>query len=174
MRAALPPRWSLLALGATSFCLTLGYQLYASGSPLARRAATPALLLPAPSRTAPVAPAVIASRTEANLADTAELDRTLAEAMGDFAEQRLAAIQRLADAPRARALPVLLTLLETGPLLADRQAALDALLAQARQQGDSDGRIHDALRDRVYDGNDEAVSARAAEVLEQLDSGSAG
>jgi hypothetical protein len=98
-----------------------------------------------------------------------DVEELLSAATGDFADNRLAAISALADAPRARALPVLLRTAKFSPVAADRHAALDSLLAQGSRQRDADDPIQELLRELIYDGDDEEVSDHAARVLEQLD-----
>jgi hypothetical protein len=119
-----------------------------------------------PERLAADAPGASDPRPNAAAPDPETL---LAAAVGDDPEQRSAAIAALADAPRARALPVLLRIVVRGSEPADRHAALMALRTQAIAQDDADGAIHDALRELIADGNDEIVSAHASLLLEQLD-----
>src|SRR5512139_431841 len=171
MRLARHP-WNLLVLGAASFTCTLAYIHYTS-RPAAGVTVGKVLLqsmtaeVPALAGVVPPPPAAAASPADSNAATARELDGLLSAATGDFADQRLDAIAALADAPPARAMPVLLRIAEQGVVSADRHAALDSLLAQARRQPDTDGAIHGLLRDLVYDGNDEEVSDHAARVLAQ-------
>lgn len=164
--------WNLLLLGTASFTCTLAYLHYTAG-PAADMAMGNVLLpptaAPEPALPALVPPAPSTAAAESDVLSDPELEKLLSAAAGDFADQRLAAIAALADAPPARAVPVLLRVAELGTVGADRHAALDSLLVQARRQRDTDGAIHGLLRDLVYDGNDEEVADHAARVLEQLD-----
>lgn len=167
MRALPRHPWDLLLLGATTFGITLTWALY-SAAP--RTVTTVAKVVPpsVPSvASAPDSPSPTqAAFTPPTVVDN--IDDLIAAATGDRADQRLAAITALADAPRARALPMLLRIARTGIVVADRHAALESLLVQAVQQPVAEDPIPDLLRDLTYDGNDEEVSEHAAQVLEQL------
>lgn len=158
--------WDLLLLGAASFGFTLAWIQYSSAPRAAGTLSLIAWPTGAPSVDSASAPQADAAQPPP--AAVVNVDELLSAATGDFAENRLAAIMALADAPRGRALPVLLRIARTSSVVADRHAALDSLLVQGLQQRDSDDPIPDLLRELIYDGDDEEVSEHAARVLEQL------
>jgi hypothetical protein len=93
------------------------------------------------------------------------------DATGDDAKARAAAIIALAQAPRAEAIPVLRRVLTDGEPTVDRPLALESLRTLALDQGDSDNLIRGALRNTIYDGNDEATTQSATVVLADIESG---
>jgi len=102
-----------------------------------------------------------------------DVDRWLAGTESADANTRLASIHSLAQAPRDRAVPILLRIAERGMLARERGAALDALQAQAQKSGDADDAIHSVLRTIAVDGRDDHISERALRMLESIDAGAA-
>lgn len=100
---------------------------------------------------------------------TGEVGAWLAGLNSADAAIRMASIRALATAPRESAVPALVQIAGRGPNRQERYAALDALRTQALQHGDADDAIHGVVRTLVYDGNDEQVTAYAADLLEALD-----
>lgn len=81
---------------------------------------------------------------------------------------RAAAIDALGNAPKSKALPVLLNVLRSG-INNDRQLALDSLHTLALEQGDENDAIRTALRLVIYDGDDEAMISGAQIALEDIE-----
>lgn len=99
------------------------------------------------------------------------VDRWIAEATGDDAKSRAAAIAALAGAPRAQALPVLRRVLNVGEPTVDRPLALRSLRTLALQQGDADGAIRNVLREAIYHGDDVDVTRDAQAMLADVENG---
>jgi hypothetical protein len=119
---------------------------------------------PTPASTAvsaPAKPAVVM------LADP-ELERLSLETMSGPPAVRVAAIERLATAPRDQALPLLRRVLLNGDPGVDRPAALASLRTLALAQGDGDERIRDAVREVIYHGDDQDFAASAQETLDAI------
>jgi hypothetical protein len=87
---------------------------------------------------------------------------------GDAAT-RASAIEALADAPRAEALPVLGRILTDGEPQVDRVLALRSLRDLALNQGDADGAIRDAIRHAIYHGDDLTQVDDVQEALEVIE-----
>jgi hypothetical protein len=107
----------------------------------------------------PTAPAKPAKSTAQWIADTASGD----------AATRAAAIEALAEAPRAEALPVLGRILVDGEPQVDRVLALRSLRDLALNQGDADGAIRDAVRHALYHGDDFTKANDIQEALEIIE-----
>lgn len=91
-----------------------------------------------------------------------------AEATGDNARDRASAIEALATAPKAQAIPVLQKVL-SGTVDEDRQLAVVSLRTLALDQGDAEGLIQNVLRMVIYDGNNNAsVTDVAKAALEEI------
>jgi len=120
---------------------------------------TPRVTSPGESAAATAAPTVEAL-SEAELARLAE------ESMSGAATTRAAAIERLSQAPREQALPLLRRVLLNGDPAVDRPAALRGLQTLALAQGDGDQRIRDVMREVIYHGDDENLAADAQEALD--------
>jgi hypothetical protein len=88
-----------------------------------------------------------------------------ADVTGNDPAKRTAAIAALASAPRSQALPALRRVLSAGETDADRRLALISLHTLARNQGDADGGIREAIRDAIYHGDNEDVTSAAQAVL---------
>ena len=88
--------------------------------------------------------------------------------MAGPAALRVAAIERLAKAPREQALPLLKRALLNGDPAVDRPAALAGLRELALAQGDGDERIRDAVRAVIYHGGDDAFAVDAQETLDAI------
>ena len=86
------------------------------------------------------------------------------------ARKRAAAIDALAVAPKAAAVPALHQVLNGGAT-ADRQLALNSLRTLALNQGDTDGGIREVLRLVIYDGDDDSVASSAQATLEEIERG---
>ena len=97
-----------------------------------------------------------------------ELAKLAEESMVGAASSRVAAIARIARAPREQALPLLKRALLNGDPAIDRPAALRGLRELALAQGDGDGRIRDAVREVIYHGDDEASIVDARETLDVI------
>ncbi|HTU67524.1 MAG TPA: hypothetical protein VMF52_16360 [Steroidobacteraceae bacterium] len=98
----------------------------------------------------------------------AVLARLAQDAMVGPRDSRLAAIRQLSQAPREQALPPLKQVLLNGEPGYDRPAALTGLRDLALAQGDGDQRIRDAVREVIYHGDDESLSAAAQETIDAI------
>lgn len=107
-----------------------------------------------------------AVRTESRAADA--IAGWARVANSEDQNERSAAIDALASAPKAQALPLLQKLIGSGTA-EDREAALNALRAIARNQGDADNEIQNILRLTIYDG-DESVATSAQLALDDVES----
>jgi hypothetical protein len=124
--------------------------------------ANPAALEPALQSDAPnkeVRPPALAAET---------FDKLASAAIGDDARARAAAIDALADAPKAQAVGVLQRVLSDG-IEGDRQLALNSLRTLAVNQGDAEGEIRNVLRLTIYDGDDETVASSAQVLLDDIE-----
>lgn len=97
------------------------------------------------------------------------IEKWLADAIGDDAKARAAAIVALATAPRAQAIPTLQKVLNRGDPQVDRPLALNSLRTLALQQGDADDSIRGVLRQAIYHGEDEAATRAAQAVLDDVE-----
>lgn len=82
---------------------------------------------------------------------------------------RAAAIEALANAPKAQAVPALERVLESGEPQVDRQMALRSLHTLALHDGDENGAIRDVIRNAMYHSEDEGVTQSAQAVLEDIE-----
>jgi hypothetical protein len=85
------------------------------------------------------------------------------------AAKRAAAIDALADAPAASALPILQTVLNSGEVRIDRPLAMQSLRTLALREGDANGVIRGVLRQAIYHAEIEDVARQAQSVLDDLD-----
>ena len=99
----------------------------------------------------------------------ADVERWIVDTQSHDAKTRAAAIAALANAPKARAMPALERVLESGDPQVDRQIALQSLHTLALNDGDENGRIRDAIRHAMYHGDDEAVTQSAQAFLEDIE-----
>jgi hypothetical protein len=107
----------------------------------------------------PTLPAARKKTTAQWIADTASGD----------AKTRATAIEALAEAPRAEALPVLARLLTDGEPQVDRVLALQSIRDLALNQGDADGAVRDAIRRVIYHGDDFSKPQDAQEAIEIIE-----
>jgi hypothetical protein len=123
--------------------------------------------MPAPEASLPSpAPAPLPAQPPATPQSVAQW---VAAATGANAEARAEAINALADAPKAQAVPVLRTVLSVGDPEVDRQLALSSLQTLALKQGDADGSIRKILREAIYHGDNDSVTQGAQTVLEDIE-----
>ena len=97
------------------------------------------------------------------------VEQWIADTTSGDAAKRAAAIAALAEAPRAKALPVLGRLLTDGEPQVDRPLALRSLRDLALNQGDDDGAIRDAVRHVIYHGDDFTKVDDVQEVLDIIE-----
>jgi len=97
------------------------------------------------------------------------LDRMIADTSSSDVSRRFAALNGLASAPRAQAVPVLSNVLMNGER-GDRPQALRSLQQLATTQGDDDSAIRSALRDALYIGDNEALAPALQQALGEVDS----
>ena len=92
----------------------------------------------------------------------------IAHATGPDAGKRATAIDALASAPRAEAVPVLAQVLETAGE-SDRPLALRSLRTLARQQGDEDLQIRSVVRKIAFHDSDESAVQSALTTLDAIE-----
>jgi len=126
-----------------------------------------------PRAAAPVAPAPAAQPAAALPAPVTDDDvaRWTAEATGGDAGKRAAAITALSQAPVPQALPVLRRVLMSGEPGVDRPLALQSLRDLALNRGDPQSAIRNAIREAIYHGDDQTMSADAQEALDVIEEG---
>jgi len=93
----------------------------------------------------------------------------IANTQSSDAKTRADAIQALANAPKAQALPALKRVLESGEPQVDRQIALRSLHVLALNDGDDTGTIRDTIRYAVYHSDDEGAAQSAQAYLEDIE-----
>jgi HEAT repeat protein len=124
---------------------------------------------------APPAPSVStqketpAQETSTRQIASADVERWIVDTQSNDAKTRAAAIAALANAPKARAMPALERVLESGEPQVDRQIALQSLHMLALNDGDENGRIRDAIRHAIYHSDDEGVTQSAQAFLEDIE-----
>lgn len=125
---------------------------YASGDPVGptSNVADTTALAPAPGRPDTV---------EQWIKDTQDSDPKI----------RAAAIAKLANAPKAQALPVLKDVLETGEPEVDRHIALNSLHTLALRDGDSNGEVRDIMRHAIYHSDNDGVTQTAQSLLDDVE-----
>lgn len=96
------------------------------------------------------------------------LARLSADATGQDARARAAAIVALGSAPKADAAPVLEKVLSVADD-ADRPLALRSLRTLAQKQGDSDDRIRSVVRKVLYHESDETFTQAAQATLDDIE-----
>lgn len=100
---------------------------------------------------------------------TEDVARWIADTQSNDAKTRATAIEALANAPRAQAIPALERVLESGEPQVDRQIALRSLHILALNDGDDTGAIRDAIRHAMYHSDDEGVTQSAQAFLEDIE-----
>lgn len=158
----------MMALFALSYLGFSGYS-YLMRSERAADASSPAINTPALAAAQPASSMAYGEADSSQAAAPDMVAQWLADAIGDDAKARAAAIAALATAPRAQAIPVLQKVLNSGDPQVDRSLALNSLRTLALQQGDADGSIRDALRQAIYHGDDEATTRDAQTVLDDVE-----
>ncbi|MFC4309293.1 hypothetical protein ACFPN2_09395 [Steroidobacter flavus] len=82
---------------------------------------------------------------------------------------RAAAIAKLANAPKAQALPALKNVLETGEPDIDRHIALNSLHTLALRDGDKNGQVRDVMRSAIYHSDNDGVMQTAQSLLDDVE-----
>jgi HEAT repeat protein len=82
---------------------------------------------------------------------------------------RAAAITKLANAPKAQALPALKNVLETGEPDVDRHIALNSLHTLALRDGDKNGQVRDVMRSAIYHSDNDGVMQTAQSLLDDVE-----
>lgn len=100
---------------------------------------------------------------------TDDIARWVTDTQSNDAKTRAAAIEALANAPKAQAIPALKRVLESGEPQVDRQIALRSLHLLALNDGDSNGAIRDTIRQAMYHSEDEGVTQSAQAFLEDIE-----
>ena len=98
-----------------------------------------------------------------------QVSQWLKDAAGGDAGKRAAAITGLANAPVSQALPVLRRVLMNGEPRVDRPLALQSLRDLALNHGDPQSSIRNAIREAIYHGDDQTMSADAQEALDVIE-----
>lgn len=158
----------LIALSAVG--IVAAATVYLVTQPAETEARIPPLTDPAP-RTAPpgAMQPTVASAPPSAAASPGTVEQWIADTTSGDAAKRAAAIAALAEAPRAKALPVLGRLLTDGEPQVDRPLALRSLRDLALNQGDDDGAIRDAVRHAIYHGDDFTKVDDVQEVLDIIE-----
>lgn len=151
---------------------TLGGLVYvhASRDDTERAASIPAATVPraeAPIVSEPEEPPAPAATTPQVTTD--DVARWVADTQSNDAKTRAVAIQALANAPTAQAIPALKRVLESGEPQVDRQIALRSLHVLALNDGDNNGAIRDTIRHAMYHSEDEGVTQSAQAFLEDIE-----
>lgn len=123
--------------------------------------------LPAPAAANP-AP-VVSAPAAATPASAPDVERWILESNGADAGKRAAAITALAQAPVSQALPVLRRVLMNGEPAIDRPLALRSLRDLALNHGDPESAIRNAIREAIYHGDDQTMTADAQEALDVIE-----
>jgi hypothetical protein len=127
----------------------------------------PRLQVEAPAVSPPeVAPAQPSTTPQITTGDVA---RWVADTQSNDAKSRAVAIEALANAPTAQAIPALKRVLESGEPQVDRQIALRSLHVLALNEGDNNGAIRETIRHAMYHSEDEAVTQSAQAFLEDIE-----
>jgi HEAT repeat protein len=85
------------------------------------------------------------------------------------AKIRAAAIAKLANAPKAQAVPALKNVLDIGEPDVDRHIALRSLHALALRDGDSNGQVRDVMRRAIYHSDNDGVTQTAQSLLDDVE-----
>jgi len=169
MARALHRGWMVVAALAIAAAAILGYTQTRSPVVPEPTAAAQAQETPSVVRVPAELPAVETHADAGSSQPSADsVARWVADATGDDANARAAAIIALATAPRSQAVPVLNRLLDSGEVK-DRYLALNSLRTLALEQGDADGAIRDALRHAIYHGEDESVVSSVQGALDDIE-----
>jgi HEAT repeat protein len=169
-------RTSVIVVSLTTLG-TLGGLAYVHASrdePRTAEVARPAAVHAAAETTAsaveaPPAPDVSKPAAPAPQITTDDVARWIADTQSNDAKTRAAAIEALANAPKAKAIPALERVLESGEPQVDRQIALQSLHKLALIDGDSTGQIRDVIRQAIYHSDDEGVTQSAQALLEDIE-----
>jgi HEAT repeat protein len=108
--------------------------------------------------------------TAAQPAAPPTIDQLIKDTQSSDAQKRAAAIAALADAPKAKAVPALERVLESGEPQVDRQIALRSLHQLALKDGDPDSTVRDAMRRAMYHSDDDEVTQSAQSLLDDIES----
>jgi len=135
---------------------TSSLQTSVTSAPIDIDAAPPATI--APQQITQLPPAITAKKIAQWIAETTDEDPAI----------RASAIDALANAPKSKAMPVLLHVMRSG-INEDRQLALDSLHTLALRQGDENDAIRTALRLVIYDGDEEVIISSAQIALEDIE-----
>jgi HEAT repeat protein len=186
------PTVIVVSLGMLAACGALAYMHANRDEPetaataaTARSSRTAPSLAAVPAQAATTAPNAINSSVGAATASSSSStpDATTASATGrpDTLEQwikdtrdsdpkiRAAAITKLANAPKAQALPVLKDVLETGEPEIDRHIALNSLHTLALRDGDTSGQVRDVMRRAIYHSDNDGVTQTAQSLLDDVE-----
>jgi HEAT repeat protein len=185
------PSVVVVSLGMIAACGGLVYMQSARHSPESAVETTPAASRATQSQQTQAAPGTAratAPETTATAAtETASASSAAAEgtkpqaARPDTVEQwikdtedsdakiRAAAIAKLANAPKAQALPALKNVLDTGEPDVDRHIALRSLHALALRDGDGNGQVRDVMRRAIYHSDNDGVTQTAQSLLDDVE-----
>jgi hypothetical protein len=128
-----------------------------------------ALQTPVAAAPPPPVPAVRVATTTVAQMSVLDVERLISEATGADAGKRATAIGALAQAPVEQALPVLRRVLMNGETSVDRPLALQSLRDLALNHGDPQSAIRNAIREAIYHGDDQSMSAEAQEALDVIE-----
>jgi hypothetical protein len=165
-RSSLPIVLMLVAAVAA-----IGFLFWNREAAVPARVSTPAVTpRPTAVAAAPAAPPRVAAAPPAPITAD-DVARWSSDATGGDAGKRAAAIAALAQAPMEQALPILRRVLMNGEPVVDRPLALQSLRDLALDQGDPNSSVRNAIREAIYHGDDQTVSADAQEALDVIEEG---
>lgn len=184
------PAVIVVALGMAAACGGLVYMQATRQSPDAAPVPTASVApsaqqAPARAETLPpqtaassnaVAPAEASSDLNADdgtatpqVAPTGTVEQWITDTQSSDPKVRAAAIAKLGGAPKAQALPVLKSVLESGDPEVDRHIALNSLHALALRDGDSNGQVRDVMRRAIYHSDNDDVTQTAQSLLDDVE-----
>lgn len=131
-------------------------------------AATPSTNATAATEIASASSAAAAeTKPQASRPDTVE--QWIKDTEDSDAKIRAAAIAKLANAPKAQAVPALKNVLDSGEPEVDRHIALRSLHALALRDGDSNGQVRDVMRRAIYHSDNDGVTQTAQSLLDDVE-----
>lgn len=132
-------------------------------------AATPSTNANAATEIASASSAAAAEGTKPQAARPDTVEQWIKDTEDSDPKIRAAAIAKLANAPKAQAVPALKNVIDTGEPEVDRHIALRSLHALALRDGDSNGQVRDVMRHAIYHGDNDGVTQTAQSLLDDVE-----
>lgn len=132
-------------------------------------AATPSTNANAETEIASASSAAAAEGTKPQAARPDTVEQWIKDTEDSDPKIRAAAIAKLANAPKAQAVPALKNVIDTGEPEVDRHIALRSLHALALRDGDSNGQVRDVMRHAIYHGDNDGVTQTAQSLLDDVE-----